>query len=116
MEFFSRSIVFLKKKSKNFKILIFRSAISEFFIGFNEYTNLYIFSLGANLLQLGSVKSLNQIVKSISAGPIGWAIDRYSLRKMLLLAMILEYLAPLSFALSRRWEMVIPAIIIQTVN
>jgi MFS family permease len=108
----SNILSFLKRQSKNLYVILVRSFFLEFFRGFNEYKNLYVYSLGASIVQLGSIKGITQIIQSLSAGTIGLAIDKYSVKRILTYIMLLEIMTPILYVLAQNWIMVIPAIII----
>jgi MFS family permease len=84
-------------------------------LGFNAWTQqyqpLYTISLGASLEQLGLLTTLGNLVNPIVTMPMGWLADKFSVKKTLLLGMVMEILIPLIYALAWDWQMLIPAAI-----
>jgi MFS family permease len=85
---------------------------SAFTSSIQQYQPLYITSLGANIEQLGLLNTLGNFVNPILTVPIGWFADKFSVKKALILGMLMEILASLIFALAWDWKMLIPAAIL----
>jgi MFS family permease len=77
----------------------------------NQYNSLYAVSLGVDMIGLGTLNSVGSAVSTILSLPVGRLVDRYSLRKMMLFAMILEILVPFAYAFAWNWILLIPALI-----
>ena len=118
-----RVLDFFRSQSRNFKVLV----LHGIFVGggmregvlhalTRQYTNLYIVALGATKVQLGLIQSMRGVVRTTLSVPVGWVIDQVSLKKMLLLGMMLGFLAPLMYALAGNWYMVIPAVLIISIS
>jgi len=102
---------FVKRQARNFRVLLVRK-LAYSFLGrlSNQYTSLYAVALGADMIALGTLNSVGSAVSTIISLPIGRLADRYSLKKMMLFAMVLEILVPIAFALSGNWVMLVPAL------
>ncbi len=102
---------FVKRQSRNFRVLLARK-LAYSFLGrlSRQYTSLYAVALGADKIALGTLNSVGSAISTIISLPIGRLADRYSLRKMMLLAMVLEVLVPIAFFLPWNWILLIPAL------
>jgi len=102
---------FVRKQTRNFRVLLARK-LAYSFLGrlSHQYTSLYAVALGADKIALGTLNSVGSAVSTIISLPVGRLADRYSLRKMMLFAMVLEVLVPLAFVLPRNWVLLIPAL------
>ena len=103
---------FVKRQGRNFPVLLARK------LGYNllgrlsfQYTSLYAVALGADMIAVGTLNSIGSAVSSILSLPVGRLVDRYSLRKMMLFAMIIEILVPVAYVLAWNWVLLIPALI-----
>jgi len=112
----SRLKDFLKAQSRNFRVIIVRGLFANFAGGLTQnYTSIYVVELGADPVELGSLRSIGDLVNIFLSAPIGWFADRYGLKKLYILGLILEMLVPLGYALSWNWQMiVIPLILFST--
>ncbi len=104
---------FVKRQSRNFRVLLAR------ILGYSllgrlsyQYTSLYAIALGADKIVLGTLNGVGSAVSTVLSLPIGRLVDRYSLKKMMLFAMILEILVPVAYAVASNWIMLIPALIL----
>ena len=109
-------ISFFRRQSNNFKVLLVHRVIvgGGMRVGAihtltRQYTNLYIVALGASKVELGLVSSIGTTIRTILDYPIGWVIDKVSLKKMMLLGLMFSVLSSLIYALAVNWYMVIPA-------
>ena len=102
---------FVKRQRRNFRVLLARK-LGYSLLGrlSRQYTSLYAIALGADKIALGSLNSVGSAVSTVLSLPIGRLVDRYSLKKMMLFAMILEILVPVAYAVARDWIMLIPAL------
>lgn len=105
-------IDFVRRQTRNFRVLLARK------LGYNllgrlsgQYTSLYAVSLGVDMIGLGTLNSVGSAVSTVLSLPVGRLVDRYSLRKMMLFAMILEILVPFAYAVAWNWFMLVPALI-----
>jgi len=104
---------FMKRQKKNFRVLLARR-LGYSLLGrlSHQYTSLYAVALGADKIALGTLNSVGSAVSSALSLPVGRLVDRYSLKKMMLLAMTLEILVPVAYAAASNWIMLIPALIL----
>ena len=78
----------------------------------SQYNLLYAAGLGASAVELGLLNSIAGAVGSLASVPLGWATERYSVRRVLLLGYALGALASLIYAAAGAWWMLIPAFIL----
>lgn len=78
----------------------------------SEYNQLYAIDLGANALELGLLNSIAAAISSIVSIPLGWAAEKYSVKRIMLLGLLCAALSSTLFALAGHWWMLIPAFII----
>jgi len=104
---------FVKRQGRNFRVLLARK-LGYSLLGrlSHQYTSLYAVALGADKIALGTLNSIGSAVSTAVSLPIGRLVDRYSLKKMMLFAMILEILVPLAFVVAGNWIMLLPALIL----
>jgi MFS family permease len=76
-----------------------------------NYTSVYAVELGADPIELGSLRSIGDLVNVFLSAPTGWLADRYGLKKLYLIGLILEALIPLGYALSWNWQMLVAPMI-----
>jgi MFS family permease len=108
----SRFKDFLKAQSRNFHVLTVRGLFANFAGGLTQnYTSVYAVELGADPVELGSLRSIGDLVNAFLSAPTGWLADRYGLKKLYLIGLILEALVPLGYALSWNWQMLVVPII-----
>jgi FSR family fosmidomycin resistance protein-like MFS transporter len=77
-----------------------------------QYNTLYARDLGANPVALGVLNSINTAVSSIVSVPVGWATERYSMKKVMLLGLSCVFISVVIYALAGNWWLLIPAIIL----
>lgn len=113
---FRQFIDFFARRSRNFKVMISAGAFNRLFMGLAMgYESLYIRALGANPVELGSVRGVGLVSSGMMSFPVGWLSDRYSLKRMMLLGAGLMVVAPLVYALAWDWRLVIVAVVLFTV-
>ena len=78
----------------------------------SQYNLLYAAGLGASAVELGLLNSIAGAVGSLASVPLGWATERYSVRRVLLLGYALGAFASLIYAVAGAWWMLIPAFIL----
>ena len=87
---------FMKRQKSNFRVLLARGAFANFRWGLTQnYTSIYTVELGADPIGLGSLTGVGSLVNTFLSAPAGWLADRYSLKKIFLLGLVLEALVPL---------------------
>ena len=103
---------FVRRQTRNYRVLLVRKLGYNLFGRLsNQYTSLYAVSLGVDMIGLGTLNSVGSAVSTILSLPVGRLVDRYSLRKMMLFAMILEILVPFAYVFAWNWVLLVPALI-----
>lgn len=80
-----------------------------------SYQQLYLRALGADSQQLGLLNSVGSVANAVFALPLGWISDRLSLRKVILVGLLLSVLVPAAFTLSTTWSQAIPAMMMNRI-
>lgn len=80
----------------------------------NRYDPLYATDLGASPANLGLLTSISSAVSSIIAIPMGWAVENYSVKKVMLFNIALFLVHLVIMGLAGNWLMLIPAYIVST--
>jgi len=114
-----RSILsdFLKGFDRRLKVLFVAIGLQNWSTSLpSQYKQLYATSLGANPIELGSLNSIGSLVNSIISAPIGWVIDRYGVKRMLLLGLSLSAIVSGIYGCAFNWWMLIPAIILTQIG
>ena len=106
-EITSKITTFLNRQSKNYTVLVIYGVLASIFgaggwrgSGGGQYVTLYIVALGATPTMLGLLRSVGSAVRSGISTPIGWMMDRYNLKKLMLIGMILRFVSPLMYILT----------------
>lgn len=109
----ARTFGFILRQERNFKIVLARRAVHNFLWKLTyQYESIYIVSLGADPVQLGSLRSVGNGFSSLISVPVGWLIDRYDLKKVFLLGIAVLAGAALLYASAPHWMMLFPAVIL----
>jgi MFS family permease len=107
---------FLSRQHRNFKTILIRRTGATLFNYLTEsYRDIYIRLMGADYIQLGLLHTIGRLISAIISYPFGRLIDHRSSRNILIFAMILEALVPLTFFLANDWIMVSIAIVLYSV-
>ena len=103
---------FMRKQNPNYRVLTVRGISANFAWGLTQnYTSIYTVELGADPIQLGSLRGIGDLVNVFLSAPVGWFADKYSLKKMFVFGLALEALMALGYAFSWNWQMlVIPVV------
>lgn len=105
--------VFINRQTRNFRVLLLRKLGINLLGGLSrQYTSLYTIALGADPINLGTLNGIGSAISATLSMPMGRLMDGYSMRKVMLLAMIFEILVPLAYAVAQNWIMLIPALIL----
>jgi len=109
---FEKAKKFFNKQSKNYIVLLFRRAYASFFINMPmPYTSLYMKALGLHEIGIGYLRSLGDAVSAIISPFVGFFADVRSLKKALMIALLIEILAPLFFIFAWDWKLLILGVI-----
>ncbi len=80
----------------------------------SRYDQVYATDLGANPVDIGVLNSLGAAFSAVLAVPLGWAVERYSVKRVMLFDLALFAVHLSLFALAGNWLMLIPAYILST--
>lgn len=112
-----RTVGFIRRQERNFKIVLTRRALHAFLSNITyQYESIYIVALGADPVQLGSLWSVGNGISSLISVPVGWLIDRYDLKKVFLLGIAMLAGAGLFYASAPHWMMLFPAVILSSLG
>jgi len=112
---FGRLTRSFKKLDRRVKVAITATGLSNFGnMMTTRYDSLYAKDLGANPVDIGLLTSISQVFSAAIAIPMGWAVENYGVKKVMLLNIALFALHLAIMAMSDNWLMLIPAYIIST--
>ena len=101
------------RQSLNWRTVVKRQIFNRFFNEMTmQYSNIYIRELGASPVEMGAVNSASGLGSTLISLPLGYLQDRYSIRKIYLIGVALMTFVPLFYAITYRWEFIVPAILI----
>ncbi|MFB0558876.1 MAG: MFS transporter, partial [Candidatus Bathyarchaeia archaeon] len=80
-----------------------------------QYNQLYARDLGAGYVEIGSLNSVGAAVTSIISVPLGWAAEKYSVKRVLLLGLACAMASAAIYALAGSWWVLVPAIILSRI-
>jgi MFS family permease len=113
----SRLRDFTRSQSRNYRVLLVRGVVASFLSRLvQNFSNLYIVELGATAFQLSEVRAVGSAVNALVSIPAGWLSDVYSIKKIMILGMILQIASIACYAFARSWEWIIVAIIFGTLT
>jgi MFS family permease len=108
---------FLNKQSENYKVLLVRGAGAQFtqqlVMNFN---NLFIVELGASAFQLSAVRAAGAMVNALISLPVGWISDIYSIKKIMILGMIIQICSVAFYAFAQDWQWIVMAVVFATLT
>lgn len=104
---------FLRGVDRRVKVTLLSSGIYNFGAQLStQYNTLFAQALGANGTTIGLLASLSAAVGSVAAIPLGSAIEKQSMRKILLLGLVLDAIGLAIFSLAWNIWTLIPAFIL----
>ena len=107
----------MRDQTRNYNVLLTRSVVATFLRQLAEnFTNIYIVELGATPLQLSAVRAVGAGASALVSIPAGWLSDVYSLKKIMILGMILQILSVACYAFAQNWQWIIAAMIFGTLT
>ncbi|MEM2631813.1 MAG: MFS transporter [Candidatus Bathyarchaeia archaeon] len=77
-----------------------------------QYNTLFAQALGASGSDIGLISAISALVIVAASAFVGLAIERYSVKKVMILGLICEAVAMVIFILAWEWYMLIPAFIL----
>jgi MFS family permease len=113
----SRLSKFVRGQSSNYNVLLIRGAVTQFFTHLvQNFNNLYIVELGATPFQLSTVRSVGSVVSAMVSIPAGWLSDKYSIKKIMVLGILIQIFSVVFYALANDWTWIIVALIFATLT
>ncbi len=111
-----RAIGFIRRQKHNYRVAIIRSSANNFLLSLtSQYDSIYTVGLGADSVELGTINSIGNGISALLSTPIGWLVDRYGLKKLYLLGMLLMAGSALVYSLALGWQAIIAALILFSV-
>ena len=108
---------FFKGIDRRFKIMLVAIGLYSWTTGLpSQYSQLYVTALGANTVELGSLNGLGGVVNSIVSAPMGWFIDKYGVKRIIVFGLILTAAVSGIYGYASNWWMLIPAIILAQIS
>jgi MFS family permease len=104
---------FLGRQSHNYRMVLVRSAGANFLMNLTgSYTSIYTTELGADPVTLGSMSSVASFVNTLISLPSGWISDRYDLRRVMGIGMVVQVAMIALYAFARDWTWILLAMAI----
>jgi MFS family permease len=117
MSFLTRLKGFVEEQSNNYKVLLVRDIVASFMMQLvSNFSNLYITALGASPLELSSVRAFGSGVSALVSMPAGWLSDVYSLKRIMVLGMLVQIVSVAFYAFAQNWTWIFVAIIFATLT
>jgi len=108
---------FFKGLDKRVKVTIAGSGIQNWSQSLaSQYNQLYAEGLGAGYVEIGALNSIGAAITSIVSVPLGWAVERYGVKMVILLGLACSILSASIYALAGGWWILIPAIILSSIS
>ena len=117
MSILNRLREFTRSQSRNYQVLLTRGVISSFLSQLvQNFSNLYIVELGATPFQLSTVRAVGSAVSSLVSVPAGWLSDVYSIKKIMILGMVLQVASVACYAFAQNWLWIVFAMVLGTLT
>jgi MFS family permease len=111
------SLGFIRRQTHNFKVIVVRRSIQAVTMNLStQYNAIYAQALGANAVQIGSIRSVGNAVGALASLPTGWLIDRSSPRGVFLIGTALMGLSAILYLLARYWAFLYAGMILLMVG
>lgn len=108
---------FFKGLDRRVKVTIAGSGIQNWSQSLaSQYNQLYAEGLGAGYVEIGSLNSIGAAITSIVSVPLGWIVERYGVKMVILLGLACSILSASIYALAGDWWILIPAIILSSIS
>jgi len=112
-----QSIGFIGRQKHNYRVAITRSSANNFLINLTaQYDSIYTVALGADSIALGTISSIGNGIGALISTPIGWIMDRYGLKRLYLLGVLLMAISALVYILAPTWQVIVIAIILIAIS
>jgi MFS family permease len=110
----SRDFVFRQKH--NYRVSVARSSVNSFLTGLtSQYGAIYTVGLGADSVQLGFLSSVGGAITALISTPVGWLMDRHSIKRFVLLAVVSTAGGSLVYALAYDWRYLVAAVVLASI-
>lgn len=117
MEFLGRLGGFIHKQSRNYRVLLVHETVTSFLTQLVEnFNSLYTVALGATPFQLSAVRSMGSAVNALISIPAGWLSDVYSLKKIMILGLMVQVFSAVFYAFAQSWIWIIVAVLFETLT
>ena len=104
---------FLGRQSHNYRMMIVRSAGANFLFNLtNQYRSIYTKALGADNMMIGLLGSVSAFISMIVSMPVGYATDKFNLKKVVGVGMLLNIVMIAFYAFARDWRWIFIAMAI----
>lgn len=108
---------FFKGLDRRVKVTIAGSGIQNWSQSLaSQYNQLYAEGLGAGYVEIGALNSIGAAITSIVSVPLGWIVERYGVKMVILLGLACSILSASIYALAGDWWILIPAIILSSIS
>ena len=108
----SKSIKFLRRQPRNWKITVTRSSLRTFVYKIIfPYQSIYAMGLGATATQLGIINTIGMGIAGLFGPFIGWIIDRIGVKRVYLIGIGLLVVSYLIYGVAQSWIILIAAMI-----
>jgi MFS family permease len=116
-ELFEDIMAFFKGLNRRVKVAIAGSGIQNWSQSLSiQYNQLYAKNLGAGYVEIGALNSIGAAISSIISVPLGWAVERYGVKTIILLGLVCSILSSSIYYLAGGWWILIPAIILSSIS
>jgi MFS family permease len=78
----------------------------------NQYSSIYTRALGADSVTLGAMSSVSSVVSTVIALPAGWVSDRYDLKKVYGIGLLIQLVWICLYAFAQDWTWILVAMLI----
>lgn len=108
---------FILRQKRNYRVGVARASANSFLTQLTaQYSAIYAVALGADPVQLGSLSSVGGAISTLISTPVGWLVDRHSIRRFFLLGIVLMAGGTLFYAVAYDWRFLVAAAILVSVS
>jgi len=108
---------FVRRQKHNYRVGVGRAAAYSFLGGLTSpYSAIYAVSLGADSVQLGSLSSIGAAMSALVSAPVGWLMDRYGIKRLYSLAIVLSAVGALLYAVAQDWRILVATAIVAALS
>jgi len=112
-----RTLEFLRGQTRNFRLMLVRRTLHGVGTGLpGQYHSIYATALGADPVQLGSLRSVGSAVAAVASLPAGWLIDTHSLKHVFLVGTALMSISGVFFLTAPHGTYLYVAILLMSVG